>query len=1046
MKLKIALLVLGFFLVLSFPDASAWFGAYNYRYQITVNTTSGNNQYPFSINDSFGLGKTIIWSSINGSNNNYAYCSNAGCINGNKQIANATTEKCWENENSGTGNCVSSIFGSSAVAVYHFGQQGKMIDSVNGLSNSSIGTNSYARSPFNNSIYFGTSTDVAIIPDNDLLDLAGSYTITLWLNITSAANSITIQKVGTGYNYEIAPRNTMKIQIQMYDGTNNPYCTGATALTLNTWYHVATVYNKGGTYKLYINGVEDCSVADSITGTVINTAPMMIGGGTFIGSVDEIRIYNTTKTQLELQQEYYNGINNATRLGAEENNIPGTPTKIDLWLNRSASNLTMTYGDIVNITAKINVTNLNVEMTSNAILFNNDTTISYNMTNINWFKNNTFEIKANFGGNASHGSSSATLYIKVLKQPTTLNLTFNGTNADTTITYGAGVNVTGWDSVLTDSYVLSKNGTVVSNPYLMKLGASYYNFTINYTHENYTASPVTRFLTVNKNDSGLVLSVSPSWSVAENTPVTIGCSIYSPLTRILYKNGITVSNPYSATLTYGNYNFTCVASDNMNYTPGSSYYNLAVTSGGFGCSDNTTFAFRKSIDLTEPILVLNFTTLVSNHLVRSDLSDIWINATAPNIWKNVTNGYLIIINNSGLAGTGYVYFGNYINRVSYPNNTFEVAGSNDTLTTYEEVNPYYNIDLFDELEGTYLFPPGANNSISLYCSGGSTTIDINDTQFLVAAFEKLADIKITVTYSSTEIYWRNLIARSSVEDKNFYLVDANLHQVVEMVFTLQDNTGDFSGSIFKIKKWMEGTEQTITEMNFDAQSKAVAYLVNGEKYQLYVDNGAEERGVGFLYIEASDLSKTVVVGHITTTNITQGNVSVYLNLTGGAIVFTWLDPGSNTNLVEFWVYNDTNGTQYYYASSTNRSRVSFTYIVPDPNGTYRVKYSIHHGLFGNDTYEVITSLLGSWLYPVVFPLTAIITNLGGSGIVWLTFIFILPVPMLFTEKFSGVGAFVFVVLIGLLVYWKQYSLSAAAIGLGLFFAFLIELKLRRNQP
>jgi len=920
------------------------------------------------------------------------------------------------------------------------------------LSNSSVTSNEYAHSPFNSSISFdGTASDIVRIPDAPLLNLAGDYTITAWFNLTVDASGQGILKAaGSKYNYQLAPRSGRVFQVQMYDGSGNPYCTGTHAITLNTWNHIAMVYKKGATLKLYVNGVEDCSVADSISGDPRTTQPLELGGGIGEvwpgGSIDELRIYNITLTPLELQQEYYNGINNITRLGAAETNAAAVPTSIDLWLNGSANNLTMTYGSIVNITAKINVTDLPVELLKNSTLFNNDTTISYNMTSINWFKAGYYEIKANFGGNATYSASSKILYITVNKQPTTLNLTFNGTNADQTITYPAGINVTGWDSILTSGLALSKNGTVVSNSYLEKLGAGVFNFTINYTHENYTASPITRYLTVNKAASGLVLSSSPSWSVAENTPVTISCSITAPLTKTLYKNGIAVSSPYSATLGYGNYNITCLSSNTMNYTPGTSYYNLAVTSGGFGCSDNTTFAFRKSIDLSEPMLVLNFTTLVSNKMVKSDLSDVWVNSSIPNIWKNQTLGNLLILNNSGLSGSAYVYFGNYLNRVNYPNNTFEVAGSNETFAIYDEVNPYYSIDLFDEMEGSYLLPPGANNTISLYCSGGSTTADINTSRFLVAAFEQLSDLKVNVIYSSTEIYWRNLITRSSVEDKDFYLADANNNQVVEIIFTLQDNTGDFAGSVFKVKKWLEGTEQTITEMNFDAQSKAVGYLINGEKYELYVDNGEEERNIGFLYVEASDLSKTIVVGAITTTNITAGNVSVYLNLSEGNIVFTWIDPGSNTNLVEFWVFNDTTGVQYYYASSTNRSRVSFTYLVPDPNGTYRVKYSIHHGLFGNDTIESVTSLSGSWLYPLVFPLVSIITNLGGSGIVWLTFIFILPIPMLFTEKFSGAGAIVFIALIGLLAYWKLYTISAAALGLGLFFAFLIEYKQRRKEP
>lgn len=73
--------------------------------------------------------------------------------------------------------------------------------------------------------------------------------------------------------------------------------TGATTLSVNTWYHVAGVRDAANlTMKVYVNGVEDGSVAVTNAVTSLSTS-FAVGrnsaGSYFMGRIDELAIFNT---------------------------------------------------------------------------------------------------------------------------------------------------------------------------------------------------------------------------------------------------------------------------------------------------------------------------------------------------------------------------------------------------------------------------------------------------------------------------------------------------------------------------------------------------------------------------------------------------------------------------------------------------------------------------------------------------------------------------------------------------------------------------------
>jgi hypothetical protein len=87
-------------------------------------------------------------------------------------------------------------------------------------------------------------------------------------------------------------------------------------MNINEWYHIVGVYN-GATMKIYVNGVEQNSIAQ--TGAFdVSASTFKIGGWAgaqhWNGSMDEVRVWNTARTQTEIRENSH-----LTLLGSESN-------------------------------------------------------------------------------------------------------------------------------------------------------------------------------------------------------------------------------------------------------------------------------------------------------------------------------------------------------------------------------------------------------------------------------------------------------------------------------------------------------------------------------------------------------------------------------------------------------------------------------------------------------------------------------------------------------------------------------------------------------
>ena len=205
-------------------------------------------------------------------------------------------------------------------------------------------------------VTFGKADGTAGFPSLN----ASSFTLEAWIKIIGTgiattsgtgghATIIPIVAKGRGeaetpinlnmnYIFGISTTNFLLADYEdVNNGLNHPVTATTNAIPTNVWTHVATSFETATrTWKLYVNGVLIKTQVESATGffgpvtTSIQHASLASAltstgapAGFFNGKIDEVRIWNTVRTDAEVQTNYQNTITSATgllgRYGFNEN-------------------------------------------------------------------------------------------------------------------------------------------------------------------------------------------------------------------------------------------------------------------------------------------------------------------------------------------------------------------------------------------------------------------------------------------------------------------------------------------------------------------------------------------------------------------------------------------------------------------------------------------------------------------------------------------------------------------------------------------------------
>jgi len=166
----------------------------------------------------------------------------------------------------------------------------------------SAGTPQFGIRPGGGEAYICDGINPLIIPGYTGINGAGARTVALWIKTSSASTSGVVHwgASGTLSRASFKMQNTGVIRFEYQGGGQN----GVTPINDGQWHHIAYSYN-GDTVKLYVDGVEDFTAS----GILINTGNAgqtdvnigsQLGGSIFLGSIDDVRIFDVVLTPAEI--------------------------------------------------------------------------------------------------------------------------------------------------------------------------------------------------------------------------------------------------------------------------------------------------------------------------------------------------------------------------------------------------------------------------------------------------------------------------------------------------------------------------------------------------------------------------------------------------------------------------------------------------------------------------------------------------------------------------------------------------------------------------
>lgn len=154
----------------------------------------------------------------------------------------------------------------------------------------------------------GTTSEVSMAA-NPAYDLTSGGTIEAWIYPTAiaGANRTIIGNrgsVGANYSFHIGdPLNTgAGTEVGLWN--NNAYLPIPATIPLNTWTHLAFVYNGTTSVEVFLNGISIGTIGEAFSGITGQELTIGIGkpsnNDPFQGSIDEVRIWNTQRTGAQI--------------------------------------------------------------------------------------------------------------------------------------------------------------------------------------------------------------------------------------------------------------------------------------------------------------------------------------------------------------------------------------------------------------------------------------------------------------------------------------------------------------------------------------------------------------------------------------------------------------------------------------------------------------------------------------------------------------------------------------------------------------------------
>ena len=203
--------------------------------------------------------------------------------------------------------------------------------SGNGLTGTISGATWTPSGKYGSALSFNGTNAYVNLLNPTALRLTGSMTLSAWVFPTANPGDdgqiIAKSNSSSGWQLKTTPDTGARtFGIAVSSGNTHVQRYSNTVIALNTWYHVAGVYNATSrTLDIYVNGVLANGVlvgtvpASQSNSTVNVNIGRRTGGYNFIGTIDEVRAYNTALTQAQIQADM------ATPIGVVDTQPPAAP-------------------------------------------------------------------------------------------------------------------------------------------------------------------------------------------------------------------------------------------------------------------------------------------------------------------------------------------------------------------------------------------------------------------------------------------------------------------------------------------------------------------------------------------------------------------------------------------------------------------------------------------------------------------------------------------------------------------------------------------------
>jgi hypothetical protein len=387
-------------------------------------------------------------------------------------------------------------------------------------------------------------------------------------------------------------------------------------------------------------------------------------------------------------------------------------------------NLSVTPASPINYETQTNATcwgtsGLTFNLYRNGVLSNseNNTLITLGAGSYDYICNTTGNANYTSGSNSTSGYTVNTKSISIY-------LALNGTQADTTYIYPQAVNATGWkDSTLNSEGTLSltRNGSSVSNPELIRLANSTYNYSLILSATNYTASSIiNRYARVNKGNVSLFISVSPG-NTTYPTQTTTQCTRTggeNEITINLYRNQSSANTENNTAIRLGanTYQYTCNYTTTQNYTTNTTSSILII-------SQNTSTNSFMNINLNNSESNQTFTYPAGSNITANYSSSVFSGETMTfNLYNNTSSvgSSNPISDVKQLAANVYQYVYNTSGNTNYS------SASKKIILTINKTNNPVNLFLNGTLNNnkTYVYPQAVNSTGNSSTSQSDVTVKL----------------------------------------------------------------------------------------------------------------------------------------------------------------------------------------------------------------------------------------------------------------------------------------------------------------------------------